>query len=227
MYRIHIICVVLIVILLGSSACTTKKKPLTLQVKQYYDSNGPVINVGKYSDSLTTTDLTKLRAAVTRMREELSNLRPEQMFVVAIRLYNLGERDEALYWFYEAQYRARLYHFSIDKRRLGESNSGVPDLTMDYVEFYDKTQRVFHAYAECDYNKWEKLAMIVRDNNKKVLDLIRIFPGTPFVGRDEMQEINDRIVAVGIKNLLIHIRKKKLKANGKGSGSAVCKSPAS
>ena len=71
-------------------------------VSPYYNSNGstgPIIQVGKFSRDLTTADGKSIQALVNRMKTEWSTLSVVQMYVAAIRLFDLGHRDDGVYWF--------------------------------------------------------------------------------------------------------------------------------
>src|SRR5262249_19789299 len=85
------------------------KERINILVVPFYSSDGTDIHVGDYSDRLGTNDLKELDALAQEMAQQRDKLTPEQMFVLAIRLYDLGEKDNSVYWFYEAQFRAKLF----------------------------------------------------------------------------------------------------------------------
>jgi hypothetical protein len=82
---------------------------MDVELVPYYDPDGPVIDVGTFSDRLATATKTTVRDVAVQMQQELATLPVEAMFVLAIRLYDLGHKDDAVYWFLAAQYRARLF----------------------------------------------------------------------------------------------------------------------
>ena len=74
-----------------------------------YDFRGPTIDVGQFSEELARADEKSILAVVVPMRKKWTSLSVEQMYVAAIRLFDLGHKDEAVYWFYSAQYRSRVF----------------------------------------------------------------------------------------------------------------------
>ncbi len=72
-------------------------------VTPFYDSAGPVINVGKYSTGLASKTPGEFVATILRMKNQWNDLNFIELYVAAIRLYDLGYRNEATYWFYTAQ----------------------------------------------------------------------------------------------------------------------------
>ena len=80
---------------------------MLINVTPYYDSNGPKVSVGEHSKKLANADAKSISQLSADLKKEKDKLRAEVMYVTAIRLYDLGQKDEAVYWFYTAQYRAR------------------------------------------------------------------------------------------------------------------------
>src|SRR5262245_12676699 len=98
--------------LLGSSVlffhAQEARAALEVHLPPWYDSDGPKARVGPYSEGLVSGDKRRVLATVMKMKGAMRRLSVESMYVAAIRLYDLGLRDAALYWFYSAQYRTRL-----------------------------------------------------------------------------------------------------------------------
>jgi hypothetical protein len=151
--------------------------------------------VGDYSQQLGTDDLQQLAALEQEMARQRAELTPEQMFVLAIRLYDLGEKDESLYWFYEAQFRAKLFRQSLDADHIAgvsEQSSGLLD---SYAAFTELAGEYINGYAGCDVDNWVKIAKVVMDDNPTPPELNKIFPEAVFVERSQWQGINDEVAA--------------------------------
>lgn len=99
-----------------TQSTTRGSESVPVYATPYYDSRGPVVNVGPLSEALTTSNRDSLLATTRAMEGQHATLPVEAMYVAAVRLYDLGAREDALYWFYAAQYRARLFHAVADSR---------------------------------------------------------------------------------------------------------------
>src|SRR5207237_8033998 len=91
----------------------------------YYNSKGPVIDVGRFSSGLAAKNESEFVATISKMRRSWDTLNFPETYVAAIRLYDLGFRKESIYWFYSAQYRGRLFATLIDHEKMGSvGNAG-------------------------------------------------------------------------------------------------------
>ena len=88
-------------------------------VTPYYNSKGPTINVGPFSKGLGANSEPEFVATIAKMKQSWDNLSFPETYVAAIRLYDLGFRKEAIYWFYSAQYRGRLLATLVDRDKMG------------------------------------------------------------------------------------------------------------
>src|SRR5438445_8705068 len=77
---------------------------IEVYVTPYYNSKGPTINVGSFSKGLGANSEPEFVATIARMKQSWDTLSFPETYVAAIRLYDLGFRKEAIYWFYSAQY---------------------------------------------------------------------------------------------------------------------------
>jgi len=169
--------------------------PIPILVPRFYDSEGLQIFVGNYSEQLATNDLQQLTALAYEMARQKDQLTPEQMFVLAIRFYDLHEKDESVYWFYEAQFRAKLFLKTIDithRGSIGELSSG---LLGSYEAFTKLAGDYINGYAGCDVDNWVKIAKTVQNDNPKPPEMDKLFPDAVFVERSQWQSINDDVAA--------------------------------
>src|SRR5690348_8197312 len=82
---------------------------MDVYVTPYYNSKGPAIEVGRFSKGLAATGEQEFATTISKMKQAWSSLTFPEMYAAAIRLYDLGFRNEAIYWFYSAQYQGRLF----------------------------------------------------------------------------------------------------------------------
>ena len=173
---------------------------IPIVVTPFYDYDGIQINVGKYSQELKTNDINELGLIAQEMAQQKEALTPEQMFVLSIRLYDLDDKENSVYWFYEGQFRARLFVNALDPTRIGGLGDPAFELQAAYGAFLDLAGGYINAYAGCDLDKWIDTAKTVKSDNPKPPELDKIFPNVAFVDRIQWQQINDD-VAAGLDDL--------------------------
>lgn len=171
------------------------ESPIPILVPPFYYSNELQIYVGNYSDRLGTTDLEELTALAQEMAEKKIELMPEQMFVLAIRLYDLGDKDNSVYWFYEAQFRSKLFLKTLDSAHIGSQGDASYDLVRQYGAFTKLAGTFINGYAGCDVDNWVKIATTVQNDNPKPPQLDKLFPEVIFVEHSQWQSINDDVAA--------------------------------
>lgn len=177
---------------------------ISIAISPYYDSEGTQIDVGKYSEQLKTEDLQILTELADEMAQEKEVLTPEQMYVLAIRLYNLGDRDNSIYWYYEAQFRARLFQQAIEPAQMVSTSDITFLLTTAYDSFQKLAGEYINGYAGCNLDNWAKYTKMVADDNPTPAQLDQIFPDTVFVTPEQWQRINNE-VAAGLTKLTNYI----------------------
>jgi hypothetical protein len=189
-----------------TSAQQTNASPISISVEPFYNSQGTQINVGTYSEQIRTDDLQTLSKTAQEMAQQKEVLTPEQMYVLAIRLYDLGDKDDSIYWYYEAQFRARLFQQAIEPAQMVKVGDKTFELSTAYNSFQKMAGEFINGYAGCDLDNWIKFATMVQNDNPSPPALDQIFPNTVFVQRDQWQKINDD-VAAGLAKLIDYISK--------------------
>ncbi len=183
---------------------TPSSSPIPITITPFYYSEGIQIDVGNYSQELKTNDLHKLTLVAQEMAQQKETLTPEQMFVLSIRLYDLGDKDSSVYWFYEARFRQQLFKKSLDPSHIGGMGAPSFELPAAYNAFSQLAGDYINAYAGCDLDKWINVANTVGKDNPKPPDLEKLFPGVVFIERSQWQQINDE-VAAGLDDLAKYI----------------------
>lgn len=179
-------------------------EPMTIAVTPFYDSTGPQVNVGDFSQQLGDSDLKALNTLAREMAKQKETLTPEQMYVLSIRFYDLGDKDEAVYWYYEAQFRARLFQLAIEPVQMVRVGEPTFELSTAYDSFQKLAGEFINGYAGCDMDNWVRIASLVRDDNPNPPELDQLFPDILFVERDQWQVINNE-VAAGLSKLIDYI----------------------
>src|SRR5205823_10699248 len=87
-------------------------------VTPYYNSKGPEVKVGRFSSGLASAKEDEFLATIAEMKKDWDRLTFPELYVAAIRLYDLRYRKEAVYWFYSAQYRDRQFGVLVDQTKM-------------------------------------------------------------------------------------------------------------
>src|SRR5262249_48682975 len=109
---------------------------IDVYVTPYYNSKGPEISVGRFSSGLASAKETDFLTMIADMKKDWDRLAFPEIYVGAIRLYDLGYRKEAVYWFYSAQYRGRQFGVLLDQTKMGSIGSPGFELLQAQNAFY-------------------------------------------------------------------------------------------
>ena len=69
---------------------------IEVYVTPYYNSKGPVIDVGPFSSGLASKNEAEFVATIAKMKKSWDTLNFAEAYVAAIRLYDLGFRKESI-----------------------------------------------------------------------------------------------------------------------------------
>jgi hypothetical protein len=146
---------------------------------------GPTLSVGPFSQGLSSSNESEFVTTISKMKESWKTLRFPEMYVAAIRLYDLGFRNEATYWFYSAQYRGRLLAGLVDREKMGSVGAPAFELVQAANAFQQLVGPYINGYAFGDINQLIKIVERVQNENKSVVDLEKIYPNVTFKQRSE------------------------------------------
>jgi len=159
-------------------------------VTPYYDSSGPVVNVGKYSSGLASTNPAAFVATIRRMKQDWNALTFVELYVGAIRLYDLGYRNEATYWFYSAQYKGRQFGLMLDQKKIGGMGSPAFELYHAQDAFFELAGPKINGFAYGNVDALVSILHRVQSGNRDVENLRGAYPGVAFVPPSEWAGIN-------------------------------------
>ena len=151
--------------------------PIPIYVTPYYNAEGPEINVGPLSQALLYATADSIGPIAEGLRPALAYQPAVVLFVLALRLFDLGQHDEGLYWFYQAQYRARLLHRLLEPEQIGQMFDPAFDLESAHSAFMDLAGPYFNGYAGCSPERWLGTIERVRADNQTVPDFSLMYPG--------------------------------------------------
>ena len=134
-------------------------KRIAIYVEPYYaashEAEGtPRVEVAsKYDRLLASNNAEDVARARDLIAQEYDSITPMTMMVLAIRLYDVGLRDDAVFWFYAGKNRfaTAMRVADMKARELGNAERATRD-------FIYLAGPVINGYAFCDIEKQKKIA---------------------------------------------------------------------
>ena len=202
--------VILIVICAGLVAGQTITDPAHIEVyiTPYYNSNGPAIEVGRFSSGLAAKSESEFLATIAKMKQSWETLNFPEVYVAAIRLYDLGFRKDSIYWFYSAQYRGRLFATLIDQNKMGSIGNAGFELFQAQNAFQQLVGPYINGYAFGDIDQLVPIIERVQREGRVVPELTKIYPGVVFKPKSEW-DAGNKGLNEGLTKLLITLKNEK------------------
>jgi hypothetical protein len=181
---------------------------IEIYVTPYYNSKGPAVDVGPFSNGLAAKNESEFIATIEKMKSSWDNLSFPEVYVAAIRLYDLGFRKESIYWFYSAQYRGRLFATLIDREKMGS----IGDLGFELYQAQNAFQQLVgpyvNGYAFGDIDQLIPIIERVQKEGKVVPDLTKIYPRVTFEPKSEW-DAGNKGLNDGLTKLLVTLKNEK------------------
>src|SRR5438034_3318168 len=177
-------------------------------VTPYYDSKGPEVKVGRFSSGLASAKEDDFLATIAQMKKDWDRLTFPELYVAAIRLYDLGYRKESVYWFYSAQYRGRQFGVLLDQTKMGSIGSPGFELLHAQNAFYQLVGPYINGYAFGDTNGLAKVVERVQKEGRRIPDLQTIYPNATFRSKSEWRTANTDL-ADRMSELISMLKQKK------------------
>ncbi len=181
---------------------------IDVYVTPYYDSKGPAIKVGRFSSGLASAREDDFLTTIAEMKKDWDRLTFPEVYVGAIRLYDLGYRKEAVYWFYSAQYRGRQFGVLLDQTKMGSIGSPGFELLHAQNAFYQLVGTYINGYAFGDTDGLVKIVEKVQKEGRRIPDLQAAYPGVTFRSKSEWTAANADL-ADGMNQLISMLKEKK------------------
>jgi hypothetical protein len=178
------------------------------EVTPYYTPHGPTIHVGRFSTGLASSNPKQVLATTGAMKKLWQRLSFPELYVGTIRLYDLGYRNEAVYWFYTAQYRARQVSMLLDPSKIGRMGDPGFELQAASGAFVQTVGTWINGYA---FGHPESLIATVRRvqrEGRRIGDLRAIYPGVAFIDPKRWPAAN-RKLADGMDSLVTYLQQQK------------------
>ena len=163
---------------------------IDVYVTPYYNSKGPSISVGGFSSGLASAKEDEFVTTIARMKNDWDQLTFPELYVAAIRLYDLGYRKEAVYWFYTAQYRGRQFGVLLDQSMMGSIGSPGFELLQAQNAFFQLVGPYINGYAFGDTDGLAKVVERVQKEGRRIPDLQTTYPDVTFRSKSEWNTAN-------------------------------------
>ncbi|MEO5961303.1 MAG: hypothetical protein ABIZ49_03230 [Opitutaceae bacterium] len=177
-------------------------------ITPFYNAQGPAVRVGRFSPGLAATKEDEVLATIFKMKKDWDRLTFPELYVAAIRLYDLGYRKESIYWFYSAQYRGRQFGTLLDQTQMGGIGSAGFELLQAQNAFYQLVGPYINGYAFGDAEGLVKIVERVQKEGRQIPDLEAAYPGVAFKKKSEWQTANTEL-ADGMGKLVAMLKEKK------------------
>jgi len=142
------------------------------------------------------------------MKQSWETLNFPELYVAAIRLYDLGFRKDSIYWFYSAQYRGRLFATLIDQNKMGSIGNAGFELFQAQNAFQQLVGPYINGYAFGDIDQLIPIIERVQREGKVVPDLTKIYPRVTFRPKPEW-DAGNKGLNEGLTKLLITLKNEK------------------
>ena len=193
---------------LATAQSVSDASHIDVYVTPYYNSKGPSVSVGRFSSGLASAKEDQFLATITRMKKDWDRLTFPELYVAAIRLYDLGYRKEAVYWFDSAQYRGRQFGILLDQSKMGSIGSAGFELLHAQNAFFQLVGPYINGYAFGDMDGLVKVVERVQQEGRRIPDLQTTYPGVTFRSNSEWQSANTDL-ADGMSKLTSTLKEKK------------------
>ena len=181
---------------------------IEVYVTPYYNSNGPAIDVGPYSSGLAAKNESEFIATIAKMKKSWQTLNFAEVYVAAIRLYDLGFRKESIYWFYSAQYRGRLFATLVDRDKMGSMGDPGFELFQAQNAFQQLVGPYINGYGFRDIDQLIPIIERVQREGKVVPDITKIYPRVSFKPKSEW-DAGNKGLNEGMTKLLTTLKEQK------------------
>ena len=195
------------------------QRRIEIYVTPYYDANGTKVDVGEFSGDLADATAASIDELAAKMDKAWDSLPAETMYVMSIRLYDLGLKDEATYWFYSAQYRTRLLFELVPTESIGSLGAPAFELQHALDSFFELAGPYINGHAFGDVQSLRKILERVREKNKTLPAFKSIYPSFKFIPEESWPDKN-REIAAGLEKFENDIKNRadEIKATRKKNG---------
>lgn len=179
-----IISATLFTLFLVSSTATngqTIKGHIPFYAEPYYNYDPLKITIGKYKKELLTNDTTELISLASKIKADINSTDIESLYFLSIRLYDLGKKDDAFYWFQTAKSRARIFMNTLDPKKIGSIGDETFELKQFFVTCNQLVGEYLNGYGLNDFDKGIAVFEKVKNEVKNIQSYKNVYPNIQFL----------------------------------------------
>jgi hypothetical protein len=158
----------------------------------YYNYKPLKISVGRYSELLKTNDPTELIRVSEQIKADIDNINIETLYVMSVRLYDLGKKDEAFYWFQTAKLRARIFIEMLDPKKIGGIGSEAFEHKQLFGTFNQLAGGYINGYGFNDVEKGVTTMEVIRNEIKNIKSYKEVYKKVKFVSDSDLEGIKEK-----------------------------------
>jgi len=192
----------LLIFLFLNIAVYSQKIPI--YVTPFYNSMPLQVNVGKYSNEIKKLNKLNYEKIISKIKDDIDNIEIEALYVLSIRLYDIGEKYEALYWFYNAQMRARVFMDNLDPDFIGTIGSKPFELKQAFIAFNQLAGEYINGHAYGDIDKAVIVLQRIIDDNQKIYNPLNVYPDIKFLPEDNFIKTQNEYIE-GCKEMIEYV----------------------
>lgn len=147
----------------------------------YYNYEPLTITIGKYKNELLTNDVNQLKKIEAIIKADINNTDIESLYILSIRLYDLGKKDDAFYWFQTAKTRARIFINMLDREKIGSIGSLAFETKQFFVSCNQSVGEYLNGYGFNDIDKGIAVFERVRDEVKSIKSYKYVYQNISFI----------------------------------------------
>lgn len=153
----------------------------------YYNYDPLTITIGKYKKELLTKDTAELMNLASKIKSEINNTDVESLYFLSIRLYDLGKKDDAFYWFQTAKSRARIFINMLDPKKIGSIGSETFELKQLFLTMNQIVGEYMNGYGLNDIDKGISVFEKVRSEVKDIQSYKEVYKNMSFLDESNLE----------------------------------------
>jgi hypothetical protein len=154
----------------------------------YYNYDPLTITIGKYQKELLTNDTAKLAALEDTIKKDINNTDIESLYFLSIRLYDVGKKDDAYYWFQTAKSRARIFMNMLDPDKMGSIGSPAFELKQLFIAINQIFGEYMNGYGFNDLDKGVAVLEKVKSEVKNIQSYKDVYKDIAFLDDSNLEK---------------------------------------
>ena len=189
------------------------KGPIPFYALPYYNYKPLTITIGKYKNELLTTDTAVLTRLAATIKADINNTDVESLYFLSIRLYDMGEKDAAFYWFQTAKARARVFITMLDPAKTGGIGAPAFEREQLFGAINEIIGEYLNGYGFNDVDKGLAVLARVRSEVKDIRSYKAVYKQIDFLDDARLESAKaDKVADLGKTIAYIKANKADIKA---------------